>query len=76
MARWPRQRSVGVSAPAEANCSVATEKPYASDQSRLRTPASVHLMLSIPITVHRTRTVEHTTRIARASVGKRARRRR
>eukprot|EP00964_Phaeocystis_antarctica_P003975 scaffold2123_cov69-Phaeocystis_antarctica.AAC.3 len=33
-------------------------------------------MLSIPIPVSRTRQVAHTTRIARASVGKRARRRR
>eukprot|EP00964_Phaeocystis_antarctica_P093969 scaffold60750_cov75-Phaeocystis_antarctica.AAC.3 len=72
MARPPRQRSVGASAPALANISAASGKPNASG----KLPASVELMLSIPIPVSRTRQVAHTTRITRASVGKRARRRR
>eukprot|EP00964_Phaeocystis_antarctica_P074569 scaffold45860_cov78-Phaeocystis_antarctica.AAC.7 len=72
MARPPRQRSVGASAPALANISAASGKPNASG----KLPASVELMLSIAIPVSRTRLMAHTTRIARASVGKRARRRR
>eukprot|EP00964_Phaeocystis_antarctica_P019579 scaffold10807_cov79-Phaeocystis_antarctica.AAC.4 len=72
MARSPRQRSVGVSAAAVANCSAATGKPSAFGTL----PASVAASSSIPSPVHRTIRVAHTTRIARASVGKRARRRR
>eukprot|EP00964_Phaeocystis_antarctica_P017330 scaffold9564_cov85-Phaeocystis_antarctica.AAC.6 len=72
MARLPRQRSVEASAPALANISAASGNPNASGML----PASVELMLSIPIPVNRTRQMAQTTRIARASVGKRARRRR
>eukprot|EP00964_Phaeocystis_antarctica_P003830 scaffold2058_cov69-Phaeocystis_antarctica.AAC.4 len=72
MARSPRQRSVVASAPALAKSSAASGKPNAPDQ----TPASVPTRMSAPIPVHTTTAVAHTTRIARASVGKRARRRR
>eukprot|EP00964_Phaeocystis_antarctica_P058086 scaffold34433_cov79-Phaeocystis_antarctica.AAC.1 len=72
MARSPRQRSVGASAPAAARNSAAFGKPYTFGWS----PASVETRSSIPSPVHRTRAVADTMRIARASVGKRARRRR
>eukprot|EP00964_Phaeocystis_antarctica_P080428 scaffold50224_cov56-Phaeocystis_antarctica.AAC.1 len=72
MARSPRQRSVGVSAAAAVKISAASGKPKASGQS----PASVAAMWSAPNPVNPTTRVAHTTRIARASVGKRARRRR
>eukprot|EP00964_Phaeocystis_antarctica_P045094 scaffold25938_cov66-Phaeocystis_antarctica.AAC.2 len=64
--------TVGVSAAAAAKSSVAAEKPYTPGTS----PASVEAMLSIPNPVITTMKAVHTTRIARASVGKRARRRR
>eukprot|EP00964_Phaeocystis_antarctica_P051869 scaffold30305_cov62-Phaeocystis_antarctica.AAC.1 len=73
MARSPRQRSVGVSAPAAKKNSAGNRKLSASGRPAC---ASVDLMVSIPIPVYRTRQVAHTTRIARSSVGKRARRRR
>eukprot|EP00964_Phaeocystis_antarctica_P026055 scaffold14653_cov66-Phaeocystis_antarctica.AAC.5 len=72
MARSPRQRSVGASTAAAAKSSVATGKPYASGQ----TPASVATMVPAPNPDHKTTPVAHATRIARASVGKRARPRR
>mmetsp|Transcript_8325 Transcript_8325/g.19676 ORF Transcript_8325/g.19676 Transcript_8325/m.19676 type:complete len:214 (+) Transcript_8325:271-912(+) len=72
MARSPRQRSVRVSAAAAAKHSVASGKPRTSGKS----PASVVARLSAPPHAHTTKRVAHTTRIARASVGKRARRRR
>eukprot|EP00964_Phaeocystis_antarctica_P061977 scaffold37075_cov78-Phaeocystis_antarctica.AAC.3 len=72
MARSPRQRSVGASAAAVTKYSAASGNPNASGEP----PASVELMLSIPNPVSRTTVMAHTTRIARASVGKRARRRR
>eukprot|EP00964_Phaeocystis_antarctica_P058064 scaffold34424_cov75-Phaeocystis_antarctica.AAC.1 len=76
MARSPRQRSVGASAAAAAKSSAAPSKPYTTRSTFDELPASVALMPSIPNPVHRTIRVAHTTRIARASVGLRARRRR
>eukprot|EP00964_Phaeocystis_antarctica_P029251 scaffold16490_cov73-Phaeocystis_antarctica.AAC.3 len=76
MARSPRQRSVGTIAPAVTKYSAASGKPIVSETS----PASVALMLSIPMSipnpVNTTTAVAHTKRMARASVGKRARKRR
>eukprot|EP00964_Phaeocystis_antarctica_P046781 scaffold27053_cov72-Phaeocystis_antarctica.AAC.2 len=72
MARSPRQHSVGASAATVAKHSAARRKPIASG----RTSASVAAMLSAPNPVSTTTPVAHNTRIARASVGKRARRRR
>eukprot|EP00964_Phaeocystis_antarctica_P033643 scaffold19075_cov71-Phaeocystis_antarctica.AAC.2 len=72
MARSPRQHSVGASAPAVAKHTVARRKPIASG----RTPASVAARYCAPNCVYTTMAMAHTTRIARASVGERARRRR
>eukprot|EP00964_Phaeocystis_antarctica_P089641 scaffold57240_cov69-Phaeocystis_antarctica.AAC.1 len=80
MARPPRQHSVGASAPAAAKSSAASRRPTSvADMTAMfsgRAPASVATMMSAPNPDHKTTPVAHTTRIARASVGKRARARR
>eukprot|EP00964_Phaeocystis_antarctica_P007015 scaffold3802_cov67-Phaeocystis_antarctica.AAC.1 len=72
MARSPRQRSVGASAQLVPKSSAASGKAASGSQ----TPRSVAEMAPAPNPVHRTMKVTQATRIARASVGKRARRRR
>eukprot|EP00964_Phaeocystis_antarctica_P064536 scaffold38836_cov67-Phaeocystis_antarctica.AAC.4 len=71
MARSPRQRSVGTSAAAVAKFSAAF-----GIRSTGESPASIAAIWSIANPVNTTRQRAHTTRIARASVEKRARRRR
>eukprot|EP00964_Phaeocystis_antarctica_P055213 scaffold32480_cov68-Phaeocystis_antarctica.AAC.5 len=70
MARSLRQRSVGASAQRVPKSSAASGKPKTGRQ----TPRSVAEMATAPNPVHTTTKVTHATRIARASVGKRARR--